>query len=66
MKSAKENHYSAHLLICLNEKAEGKACCQQKLSPEFVKNLKLRAKEKWKGQVRVNASRCLGRCSEGA
>jgi (2Fe-2S) ferredoxin len=56
--------YKAHLFICTNKK-DGKECCADKASESLRKRVKDLAKDKWGRQVRINASGCLDRCSEG-
>lgn len=57
----------AHLFICTNKKELG-GCCASKGSAQLKDQTKKIASEALlaeKGRFRVNASGCLGRCSEG-
>lgn len=58
-----ENNLKAHLFICTHHKNEGESCGAKN-------SLKLRADLKeefsnYKGEVRINAAGCLGKCGEG-
>lgn len=57
----------AHLFVCTNKKEKGE-CCADKGGAELRNRLKEICQDEsrgWHGRVRVNASGCLGRCSEG-
>ena len=60
--------FKAHVFICTScsyPLASGEDC-DTETAYRFRKNLKSMAKEQWpKDQVRINASACLGQCSEG-
>ncbi|MEL5847920.1 MAG: (2Fe-2S) ferredoxin domain-containing protein [Candidatus Igneacidithiobacillus chanchocoensis] len=60
--------YQRHLFFCLNEREDGKQCCNQgELASAAFHAAKKHAKAlgiHGEGQVRVNRSGCLGRCSE--
>lgn len=56
--------YRKVVLVCTNQKEEGKECCAMK----GAKELHLKLKEEMKKAdltVRVSKSGCLDRCSEG-
>lgn len=56
--------YRKVVLVCTNQKEEGKECCAMK----GAKELHLKLKEEMKKTdltVRVSKSGCLDRCSEG-
>ncbi len=56
-----------HLFICTNLKEKG-ISCGARGSVELRERVKKVCQEEgrgWHGRVRVNASGCLGRCSEG-
>jgi (2Fe-2S) ferredoxin len=58
----------AHLFVCTNKKEKGKSCAVSG-SLELRESLKKACQDpdkNWHGQVRINASGCLGRCEEGA
>lgn len=62
------NHYTKHIFICTNQKAQGKKCCANNGGQEFFDYLKTRLLElglHGSGKFRVSKSACLGRCSEG-
>lgn len=57
----------AHVFVCTNKKEKGE-CCAAKGAIELREELKKLCQDEskgWHGRVRVNASGCLGRCSEG-
>lgn len=61
-----DSNLKAHLFVCTNQKPNGE-CCGAKGGAELrakVKDLSKKHPE-WKGQVRINASGCLGKCEEG-
>jgi predicted metal-binding protein len=61
--------FDAHLFICTNRKAEGKASCAPKGSEALrdrVKEAAAKHSTQHPGRkIRVNASGCLGQCSQG-
>ena len=62
------SHYKKHLFFCVNQKAEGKPCCQNAGAKDMFAYAKQLIQEKgmWgEGQVRVSHSGCLGRCKIG-
>jgi (2Fe-2S) ferredoxin len=56
--------YQAHLFICTKNK-DDKECCGEKGSQVLHTNIKQQAKKRWGNKVRINASGCLGYCSQG-
>ena len=60
------NGYDLHILVCTNEKPNGKGC-GPKGAQEIVDQLKVWSKSGalQGGNVRINKSGCLGRCDEG-
>jgi (2Fe-2S) ferredoxin len=60
-----DKNLKAHLFVCTNEK-KGE-CCGEKGGAKLRARIKELSKEhpEWKGQVRINAAGCLGRCEEG-
>lgn len=67
-KMKKDNYYQKHIFICTNQKEKGKCCGQNPMSQETIDLLKKQVKElslNKEGGVRISASGCLGRCSEG-
>ncbi len=61
-----KNDIAVHVFVCTNEK-KNKECCAPKGGEELRKELKDWAKEQpgWGKRIRVNASGCLDRCTEG-
>ncbi len=53
------------MLVCVNDRADGSACCAHKLSPDFYRALKTRVKAEF-SDVRVSQTGCLGNCASGA
>ncbi|MCG6870697.1 MAG: (2Fe-2S) ferredoxin domain-containing protein [Gammaproteobacteria bacterium] len=63
-----EPYYRHHVFFCVNQRVNGKACCQDHGASEVRDYAKRRMKElgrHGKGQVRINQSGCLDRCNEG-
>ncbi len=61
-------HYTKHLFVCTNQKAEGKQCCAQSGGDAFFAHLKSKLQElglHGPGKCRVSKSGCLGRCPSG-
>ena len=66
--SVSSAYYQRHIFFCLNERANGEACCAQHHAQEGFDRCKQRVKEaglSGPGQVRVNKAGCLDRCSAG-
>ncbi len=67
MKSA-ESPITLHVFVCTNQKPPGKACCALSGGKELRDELKDRMAKKHpelKSKVRINASGCLDKCTEG-
>ncbi len=60
-----KNLFECHVFICTNKKSEGKECCADKGSAVLHEELKLWAKEKYGGRIRINKSGCLDFCAQG-
>ena len=61
-------YYARHAFFCTNKKSTGKKCCHNANAEqmrEYAKGLVKRQGMHGTSQVRVSASGCLGRCSEG-
>ena len=61
------SHYRRHAFFCTNQR-DGRACCQDHDADAtrlYARDRVRAAGESGPGGVRVNASGCLGRCSEG-
>jgi len=66
-KASDDRKLDVHLFICTNEREKGESC-GEKGSCELRDEVKKRCKKALKGtdvRIRVNASGCLGHCSEG-
>ena len=67
MKSENHSSLCTHLFICTNRKENGESCAARG-SLELRESLKKRIQKEVPhdpGTVRLNASGCLGKCSEG-
>jgi len=62
------SYYRHHVFFCVNQRANGEACCNDH-DAEGVRNYaKQRIKElglSGRGKVRINSAGCLDRCEEG-
>ena len=61
-------YYKHHFFVCLNQRANGEACCADHDAQAAFDHCKSRVKElglAGKGGVRVNKSGCLDRCAGG-
>ncbi|MGH8280828.1 MAG: (2Fe-2S) ferredoxin domain-containing protein [Gammaproteobacteria bacterium] len=61
-------YYRRHIFFCTNQRTDGSPCCQN----HDAERMRAYAKQRVKalgiagpGQVRVNRSGCMDRCSEG-
>lgn len=59
------------VLVCVNERIDGRECCAHKKSSELYEKLKAAVKEWQKGQIgqisiRVSRTYCLDHCETGA
>ncbi len=62
------SYYRYHVFFCINERADGSACCQRFDASAMRDYAKQRSKElgiAGPGKVRINTAGCLDRCSEG-
>ena len=60
--------YNYHVFFCTNQRADGRACCQDHNADEVRDYAKKRIKElglNGPGQVRINKAGCLDRCELG-
>lgn len=60
------SYYQRHLFFCLNERANGEACCAQHGAQQAFDHCKARVKAEGLagvGAVRVNKAGCLDRCA---
>ncbi len=61
-------YFQRHIFFCLNQRANGEACCAQHQAQEAFDHCKSRVKAlglSGPGQVRVNKAGCLDRCAAG-
>ena len=62
------SYYQRHLFVCLNQRANGEACCADHDAQAAFDHCKSRLKQLGlaaKGGVRVNKAGCLDRCAGG-
>ena len=62
------SHYQYHVFFCINQRAEGEACCNNlggQRMRDYAKNKLKALGMHGDGQVRVNMAGCLGRCEQG-
>ncbi len=67
-ESANPSYYKHHIFFCLNQRANGEACCADHGAQQAFDRCKALVKEKGlsgPGQVRVNKAGCLDRCAGG-
>lgn len=60
------SYYERHIFFCLNQRAEGEACCAHQGAQAAFEHCKTRIKQLNKagaGGVRVNKAGCLDRCA---
>jgi len=68
MSTDSTSYFKRHIFFCLNERANGEACCAQHNAQAAFDHCKKRVKDlglAGPGQVRVNKAGCLDRCSAG-
>lgn len=62
------NYFEYHVFFCLNQRANGEACCMDKGAEAAFDHMKTRVKQlglSGKAKVRINRAGCLDRCGEG-
>ena len=62
------SYYERHIFFCLNQRANGEACCADHRAQEGYDRCKSQVKAaglSGPGQVRVNKAGCLDRCAAG-
>jgi (2Fe-2S) ferredoxin len=60
------SYYQRHIFFCLNQRANGEACCADQSAKEGFDHCKARisaAGANGPGKVRVNKAGCLDRCA---
>lgn len=63
-----QNHFKNHVFFCLNQRADGKSCCQDKGAEAAFDYMKSRVKKlglNGAGKVRINRAGCFDRCELG-
>ena len=68
MSTDSTSYFKRHIFFCLNERANGEACCAQHNAQAAFDHCKKRVRDlglSGPGQVRVNKAGCLDRCSAG-
>jgi (2Fe-2S) ferredoxin len=61
-------YYRHHVFFCVNQRANGEACCNNHDAEGVRDYAKQRIKElglSGRGKVRINSAGCLDRCEEG-
>lgn len=61
-------YYKHHIFFCLNQRANGEACCAQHDAQQAFDHCKAQVKAQdlaGPGKVRVNKAGCLDRCAAG-
>jgi predicted metal-binding protein len=61
-----KSDFKCHVFVCTNQKKNGE-CCAPRGGEDLRRALKEWTREhpEWKGRIRINASGCLDRCTEG-
>lgn len=62
------SYFKRHIFFCLNQRAEGQACCAQHDAQQAFDYCKQKVSQlglTGPGQVRVNKAGCLDRCAGG-
>ena len=65
-QNASPTYYARHIFFCLNERANGEACCAQHQAQQGFERCKAQVKAlglAGPGKVRVNKAGCLDRCA---
>jgi (2Fe-2S) ferredoxin len=66
--SQRDSYYQRHIFFCLNQRANGEACCAEHHAQEAFDRCKAQVKAAGlvgPGKVRVNKAGCLDRCAAG-
>lgn len=59
-------YFEKHVFFCLNQRAQGEACCNDHDATAMRGHAKDRIKALGLDEkIRINSAGCLGRCSEG-
>ncbi|MBN9367251.1 MAG: (2Fe-2S) ferredoxin domain-containing protein [Comamonadaceae bacterium] len=68
MSDTTSPYFQRHIFFCLNERANGEACCAQHGAQQAFEHCKAQVKAlglAGPGKVRVNKAGCLDRCAAG-
>lgn len=63
-----DNYFKHHIFFCLNQRADGEACCSDKGAEASFDYMKAQVKKlglRGEGKVRINRAGCFDRCGEG-
>ena len=66
--SAAPSYYQRHIFFCLNQRANGEACCADHHAQQAFDHCKAQVKAAGlagPGSVRVNQAGCMNRCAAG-
>ena len=61
-------YYNKHVFICINQRHNGKKCCNDADAQKICEYIKHKIKAmglNGPGEIRVSSAGCLGRCAEG-
>ena len=62
------SHYKKHVFVCVNQRPDGKKCCNNANGEELFSYMKEKCKSlklHRKGEMRINKSGCLDMCAKG-
>ncbi len=62
------SHFKHHVFVCLNQRANGEACCANHGAADLQAYAKQRIQElglSGPGRIRINKAGCLDRCDQG-
>lgn len=62
------NYFEYHVFFCLNQRADGEACCMDKGAEAAFDYMKARVKKlglNGQDKARINRASCFDRCGEG-
>ncbi len=61
-------YFQQHVFFCMNQREDGRPCCQDQGAQAAQKHAKQRIKAldlNGQGKIRINQAGCLDRCEEG-
>ena len=62
------SYYQHHVIFCVNQRDDGRECCNQHVAEGIRDYAKQRIKKlnlSGEGKVRINLAGCMDRCAEG-